>query len=44
LKHGAWPNALAGNNQRTADLAGKAANSRVLRTVSLFAGVANGHS
>ena len=34
--------ALAGNNQRTADLAGKAANSRVLRTVSLFAGVANG--
>ena len=42
LKHGARPNALAGNNQRTADLAGKAANSRVLRTVSLFAGVANG--
>ena len=42
LKHGARPNTLAGNNQRTADLAGKAANSRVLRTVSLFAGVANG--
>jgi hypothetical protein len=37
LKHGARPNTLAGNNQRTADLAGKAANSRVLRTVSLFA-------
>ena len=44
LKHGARPNTLAGNNQRTADLAGKAANSRGLRTVSLFAGVANGHS
>ena len=42
LKHGARPNTLAGNNQRTADLAGKAANSRVLCTVSLFAGVANG--
>jgi hypothetical protein len=28
----------SGNNQRTADLAGKAANSRVLRTVSLFPG------
>ena len=37
LKHGARPNTLAGNNQRTADLAGKAANSRVLHTVSLFA-------
>jgi hypothetical protein len=42
LKHGARPNTLAVNNQRTADLAGKAANSRVLRTVFLFAGVANG--
>ena len=42
LKHDARPNALAGNNQRTADLARKAANSRVLRTVPLFVGVANG--
>ena len=42
LKHGARPNTLAGNNQRTADLGGEGGHFAGLRTVSLFAGVANG--